>query len=105
MCVPYVKAIFHCMLFLRKRQVVIREIRFVSNAFLSSEFKLKNISPLKKIFTGKMFAVVFICGNFFMWMAGKIAIKSKKSGRANCLATYTVAYYKDPILTSARKHV
>ena len=61
----------------RKRQVVIRQIRFVSNVFLCSEFKLKNISPLKKIFTGKMFAVVFICGNFFLWMTGKIAIKSK----------------------------
>ena len=65
------------MLFLLKRQVVVREVRFVSNAFLCSEFKLKNISPLKKIFTGKMFAVVFICGNFFLWMTGKIAIKSK----------------------------
>ena len=66
----------------RKRQVVIRQIRFVSNAFLCSEFKLKNISPLQKIFTGKMFAEVFICGNFFFVDGWKNRNKTEKLQRA-----------------------
>ena len=39
--------------------------------------QVKEYLTSEKNFTGKMFAVVFICGNFFLWMAGKIAIKSK----------------------------
>ena len=48
------------------RQVVIEQTRFLGAVFLCSVFKLENIILLwSKFFAGKMFAVIFICGNLF----------------------------------------
>ena len=51
---------------------MIEQTRFVSTVFLCSEFKLENIYSGVN-FAGKMFAVIFICGNLFLRIAGKIA--------------------------------
>ena len=45
---------------------------FLNTVFLCSEFKLENIYS-EKIFLRKMFAVIFICENLFLRMAGKTA--------------------------------
>jgi len=64
----------------RKRQVVIEQTRFLSTVFLCSEFKLENISLWGKFLQKKMFAVIFICGNLFLRIAGKIAkIRTRKN--------------------------
>ena len=51
---------------------MIEQTRFLSTAFLCSEFKLGNIYSGVN-FAGKMFAVSFILGNLFWRIAGKIA--------------------------------
>ena len=59
----------------RKMKVVIEQTRFPStvfSVFLRSEFKLGNIYSGVN-FPGKMFAVIFICGNLFLRIAGKTA--------------------------------
>ena len=67
----------------RKRQVVIEQTRFLSTVFLCSEFKLENISLWGKFLRKKMFEVIFICGNLFLRIAGKIAkIKTPQKFRA-----------------------
>ena len=65
----------------RKRQVVIEQTRFLSTVFLCSEFKLENISLWGKFLRKKMFAVIFMCGNLFLRIAGKIAkiIRTRKN--------------------------
>ena len=55
----------------RKRQVVIEQTWFLSIVFLCSEFKLENISRWGIFLRKKMFAVIFICGNLFLRIAGK----------------------------------
>ena len=65
-CVPYVKPVF--------QQVVIEQTRFLSTVFLCSELKLDNIYSGVN-FCGKMFAVIFICGNLFL----RIAEKNRKN--------------------------
>ena len=60
----------------RKRQVVIEQIWFRSTVFLSSEFREEN-SYSGVNFCGKIFAVIFICGNLFLRIAGK-SQKSQK---------------------------
>ena len=65
-CVPYVKPVF--------QQVVIEQTRFLSTVFLCSELKLYNIYSGVN-FCGKMFAVIFICGNLFL----RIAEKNRKN--------------------------
>ena len=51
---------------------MIEQTRFPSTVFLRSEFKLGNIYSGVN-FPGKMFAVIFICGNLFLRIAGKTA--------------------------------
>ena len=51
---------------------MIEQTRFVSTVFLCSEFKLENIYSGVN-FDGKMFSVIFICGNLFLRITGKIA--------------------------------
>ena len=48
----------------RKRQVVTEQTRLLSTTFLCKEFKLENIYS-EVNFSGKMFAVIFICGTYF----------------------------------------
>ena len=58
---------------------MIEQTRFLSTVFLCSEFKLENIYSGVN-FCGKMFAVIFICGNLFLRIAGKIAkIRARKN--------------------------
>ena len=48
--------------------------------FLSTVFSCRGIFYSGVNFCGKMFAVVFICGNLFLRIAGKIAkIRTRKS--------------------------
>ena len=64
----------------RKRQVVIEQTRFLSIVFLCSEFKLENISLWGIFLRKKMFAVIFICGNLFLRIAGKVAkLRTRKN--------------------------
>ena len=48
----------------RKRQVVTEQTRLLSTTFLCKEFKLENIYS-EVNFSGKMFAVIFICETIF----------------------------------------
>ena len=54
--------------------VVIEQTRFLRTVFLRSEFKLENIYSGVN-FCGKNICgnVIFICGNLFLRIAGKIA--------------------------------
>ena len=61
---------------------MIEQTRFLSTVFLSSEFKLENIYSGVN-FCGKMFAVIFICGNLFLRIAGKTAKIAKIRSRKN----------------------
>ena len=54
---------------------MIEQTRFLSAVFLCSEFKLENIYSGVN-FCGKNFAVIFICRNFFFWIAGKTGSKN-----------------------------
>ena len=55
---------------------MIEQTRFLGIVFLCSEFKLENTMYF---FAGKMFAVIFIFGNLFLRIAGKIAkIRTRK---------------------------
>ena len=46
--------------------------------FLCSEFKFENIYSGVN-FNGKMFAVIFICGNLYLWIARKTSkIRTQK---------------------------
>ena len=58
------------------------QTRFLSTLFLCSEFKLENIYSGVN-FCGKMFAVIFICGNLFVRIAGKTAKITKIRNRKN----------------------
>ena len=51
---------------------MIERTRFRSTVFLCSEFKFENIY-FGVNFCGKMSAVIFICGNLFLRIAGKTA--------------------------------
>ena len=59
----------------RKKLVEIGQTRFLSTLFLRIEFKFKRIFILEQIFTGKMFAAIFICGNLFFIIIIIIIIK------------------------------
>ena len=48
---------------------MIEQTRFLSSAFLCSELKLKNIYSGVNFLGKKMFAVIFIGGNFFLRVA------------------------------------
>ena len=62
-----------------KKKSVIEQPRFLSIVFLCGEFKLQNIYSGVN-FCGKMFAVIFICENLFLRIAGKIAeIRPRKN--------------------------
>ena len=52
---------------------------YLSTVFLCSEFKFKNINILlgSKFFWAKMFAVIFIWGDLFLQIAGKMAKLTK----------------------------
>ena len=52
---------------------MIKQTRFLSTVFLCSEFKFENKLLWSKFFAGIMFAVIFICENLFLSIAGKIA--------------------------------
>ena len=55
-------------------QLVIKQTQFLSTVFLCSEFKSeKIILLLSKFLQEKKFAVIFICGNLFLQIAGKTA--------------------------------
>ena len=54
----------------RKRQVLIEQTQFLSTVFLCGEFKLENIFSGVH-FLGKILAVIFICGNLFLWITEK----------------------------------
>ena len=58
--------------------------------FLVLYFCVANLSwrifTLEEIFAGKMFAVIFICGNLFLRIAGKIAKIEKIRSRKNCVS-------------------
>ena len=55
---------------------MIEQTRFLSTLFSCSEFKLENIYS-EVNFAGKTFAVIFICGNLFLRIAGKNAKNAK----------------------------
>ena len=55
---------------------MIEQARFLSTLFSCSEFKLENIYS-EVNFVTKTFAVIFICGNLFLRIAGKTARKGK----------------------------
>ena len=58
---------------------MIEQTRFLSTVFLCSEFKLENIYS-RVYFCGKMFAVIFICGNLLLRIGKKIAkIRTRKN--------------------------
>ena len=61
---------------------MIERTRFRSTVFLCSEFKLENIYSGVN-FAGKMSAVIFICANLFLWIAGKTATIAKIRTRQN----------------------
>ena len=71
----------YTVLFLNQRQVVIEHYR---HDFLALHFCVTNLSQriftLECTFVEKMFAVIFICGNVFLRIAGKIAkIRTRKN--------------------------
>ena len=61
---------------------MIEQTRFLSTVFLCSEFTLKNIYSAVNI-CRKMCAVTSICGNLFLWIAGKTAKIAKIRTRKN----------------------
>ena len=63
MCVPYVKPVFHHIPFVseRKRQVVIKQTRFLSTVILHNKFKSENI------YSGVNFCEKYVCGKFYLW--------------------------------------
>ena len=59
-------------MFLNERSKLNEQTQFFSTVFLYGEFELENIYSGVN-FCGKIFAVIFICGNLFLRIAGKIA--------------------------------
>ena len=78
----------------QKRQVVIEQTGFLSSVFLCSEFKLENIYSGVN-FCGKMFVVIFICGNLFLLLAGKITkIRTRKNFMPHNISHFLQDDYK-----------
>ena len=62
---------------------MIEQTRFLSTVFFCVANLSWRIFTLEEIFAGKMFEVIFICGNLFLWIAGKIAKIEKIRSRKN----------------------
>ena len=73
----------YTVLFLKSRQVVIEQTRFLSTVFLCTAFKLENI------YLGVNLCSNFISGNLFWGIAGKIA----KISTHNNIAPHSVYRY------------
>ena len=61
---------------------MIEQTRFLSAVFFSCEFKLENIYSGVN-FCGNNVSVIFICGNLFLRIAGKIVQNAKIRTRKN----------------------
>ena len=85
-----------------KRQVVIEQTRFLSTVFLCSEFTLKNIYSAVNI-CRKMWPVTSICGNLFLWIAGKTAKIAKIRTRKNFLP-HGILREEERLLLKISKH-
>ena len=80
--VPYVKPVFYCRPF----------------CFWTKETKLY------RIFAGKMFTVIFICGNVFLLVAGKIAKNTKIRTRENFVPPGIPKIRELPLSSSYNQH-
>ena len=80
--VPYVEPVFYCRPF----------------CFWTKETKLY------RIFAGKMFTVIFICGNVFLLVAGKIAKNTKIRTRENFVPPDIPKIRELPLSSSYNQH-
>ena len=80
---------------------MIEQTRFLSTVFLCSEFKLEYIYSGVNFLAGKMFAVIFICGDLFLRIAGKSAKIAKIRTRKNFVPHGRLSNYIVSLVSSS----